>query len=152
MRGFRRLAVGALLAVTAVCAAADGPIAVRDAWVREAPPGALVLAAYLTLENPGIAEERLVAVLSPDFERVEMHATRVRDGVASMVALDALPIAPRSVVKLAPGGYHFMLLRPRRALVAGATVHLELRFDSGVRLTVSAPVRRAGGGHLPHPH
>lgn len=152
MRRFRQLAVGAMLAVTALCAAASGTIAVRDAWVREAPPGAAVLAAYLTLENPGAKEDKLIAVLCPDFGKIEIHATEIRASVARMISLDALPIPPHAVVTLAPGGTHLMLLRPRRALAAGATVKLELRFASGARLNTIARVRRADGEHGPHQH
>ena len=123
---------------------------VRDAWVREAPPGAPVLAAYFTLENPGSKEDKLVAVRGADFDKIEIHATEIRAGVARMIALDALPIPPHAVVKLAPGGYHIMLHHPRRALAAGMSVKLELRFDSGTRLTVVAPVRRAESGTAHH--
>lgn len=146
---FKRFAVGVMLMMTCLLAAADSIILVRDAWVREAPPGAAVLAAYFTLENTGTKEDKLVAVRCPDFDKVEIHATEIRAGVARMIALDALPIPPQAVVKLAPGGYHLMLHQPRRALAAGMSVKLDLRFDSGAQLTVIAPVRRAesGAGH-----
>ena len=146
----KRFAVGAVLMMTSLFAVADSAIVVRDAWVREAPPGAPVLAAYFTLENPGSKADKLVAVLCPDFAKIEIHATEIRTGVARMIALDALPIPPHAVVKLAPGGQHLMLHRPRRALAAGMNVKLELRFDSGARLTVLAPVRRAESGAVHH--
>mgnify|MGYP001568737985 FL=1 len=146
----KRFAVGAVLMMTSLFAVADSAIVVRDAWVREAPPGAPVLAAYFTLENPGSKADKLVAVLCPDFAKIEIHATEIRTGVARMIALDALPIPPHAVVKFAPGGQHLMLHRPRRALAAGMNVKLELRFDSGARLTVLAPVRRAESGAVHH--
>jgi len=145
-----RYVVGVMLLMTSLFAVADSTIVVRDAWVREAPPGATVLAAYFTLENTGTKEDKLVAVRGPDFDKIEIHATEIRDGVARMVALDALPIPPQAVVKLAPGGYHLMLHHPRHALAAGANVKLELRFDSGARMTVVAPVRRAESGAAHH--
>ena len=146
----KRFAVGAVLMMTSLFAVADSAIVVRDAWVREAPPGAPVLAAYFTLENPGSKADKLVAVLCPDFAKIEIHATEIRTGVARMIALDALPIPPHAVVKFAPGGQHLMLHRPRRALAAGMNVKLELRFDSGARLIVLAPVRRAESGAVHH--
>lgn len=146
---YKRFAVGVLL-LTSLIALADSAIVVRDAWVREAPPGAAVLAAYFTLENPGPKEDKLVAVLCPDFGKVEIHATEIRAGVARMIARDALPIPPHAAVKLAPGGYHLMLHRPRRALTAGMSIKLELRFDSGARLTVTVPVRRAESAAAHH--
>ncbi|HJX17482.1 MAG TPA: copper chaperone PCu(A)C [Acidiferrobacterales bacterium] len=146
----KRFAVGVMLLMTCLLAVADSSIVVRDAWVREAPPGAAVLAAYLTLENPGSKADKLVAVRCPDFDKIEIHATEIRSGVAHMIALDALPIPPQAVVKLAPGGYHLMLHHPRRALAAGMSIKLELRFDSGARVTVVAPVRRAQSGAAHH--
>jgi hypothetical protein len=147
---YKRFTLGVLLLLTSVVALADNSIVVRDAWVREAPPGAAVLAAYFTLENPGPKADKLVAVRCPDFDKIEIHATEIRNGVARMIALDALPVPPQAVVKLAPGGYHLMLHRPRRALTAGMTIMLELRFDSGARTTVVAPVRRAESGAAHH--
>jgi copper(I)-binding protein len=150
MAHYKRYAVGVMLMMTCLLAVADSTIVVRDAWVREAPPGAAVLAAYFTLENTGTKEDKLVAVRGPDFDKIEIHATEIRAGVARMIALDALPIPPRGVIKLAPGGYHLMLHHPRRALAAGMSVKLELRFDSGAQLTVVAPVRRAESGAAHH--
>jgi periplasmic copper chaperone A len=146
----KRFAVGVMLMTTCLVAVAASTVVVRDAWVREAPPGAAVLAAYFTLENTGTKEDKLIAVRSPDFDKIEIHATEIRDGVARMIALDALPIPPHAVVKLAPGGYHLMLHHPRRALTAGMDIKLELRFASGARTTVIAPVRRAESGATHH--
>lgn len=147
---YKHFAVAVMLMMTSLLALADNTIVVRDAWVREAPPGAPVLAAYFTLENPGSKADKLVAVLCPDFDKIEIHATEIRAGVARMVALDALPIPPHAVVKLAPGGYHLMLHHPRRALTSGMNVKLELRFNSGARVNVVAPVRRAVSGAVHH--
>ena len=150
MARYKRFAMGVMLMMTCLLAVADNTIVVRDAWVREAPPGAAVLAAYFTLENTGTKADKLVAVVGPDFDKIEIHATEIRAGVARMIALDALPIPAHAVVKLAPGGQHLMLHHPRRALAAGMNVKLELRFDSGTRLTVIAPVRRAESGAVHH--
>ncbi len=135
----------------ALTARADG-VSVRDAWVREAPPGAAVLAAYLTLENPGPRAVKLVRVTSPDFESVRLHQTRVREGVATMVAVDALTVPARGRAAFVPGGDHLMLHGPRRALAAGASVSFRLQFDSGATLTVDAPVRRDAPATAQHHH
>ena len=129
-----------LLSSVALTAGAEG-ISVRDAWVREAPPGAQVLAAYLTIVNPGKHAVKLVRVTSPDFESVMVHQTRVREGVATMLAVDALTVPARGQAAFVPGGDHLMLHGPRRALAAGANVTFRLQFDSGATLTVNAPVR-----------
>jgi len=150
MTHYTRFAAAVILMMTCLIAVADSTIVARDAWVREAPPGALVLAAYLTLNNPGTKEDKLVAIHCPDFNKVEIHATEIRDGIARMKSLDDLPIPPHATVKLAPGGNHLMLHSPRRALAAGMSIKLDLHFGSGMRLTVDAPVRRAGSGPVHH--
>lgn len=138
-----RLLTFALLFGASLATRADA-VTVRDAWVREAPPGAAVLAAYLTIENPGPRAVKLVGVTSPDFDSVMLHQTRVREGVATMMAVDALSVPARGRAALVPGGDHLMLYGPHRALAAGASVTLRLRFDSGATLTVKAPVRADG--------
>ncbi|HEX9626965.1 MAG TPA: copper chaperone PCu(A)C [Acidiferrobacterales bacterium] len=129
-------------APVAVTAQAAETIQVEDAWIREAPPGAAVLAAYLTLENRGDAERALVGADSPDFGRIEIHATRMKNGMASMEQLKHLKIAARGREALAPGGTHLMLMQPRRALRAGDRVTLTLRFAGGANLATEAVVRR----------
>ena len=150
MTRHKPFAVAVMLLMASMVAPADNVIVVRDAWVREAPPGATVLAAYFTLENTGTKEDKLVAVRGPDFDKIEIHATEIRAGVARMIALDALPLPPHAVVTLAPGGHHLMLHQPRRALAAGMSIKLELRFESGAHLTVVAPVRRAESRAMHH--
>lgn len=136
-----RIVIGIVLTMSCLVAFPDTTLVVHDAWVREAPPGAPVLAAYFSLENTGLKADKLVAVRSPNFEKIEIHATEIRAGVARMIALDTLTIPPRAVVKLVPGGRHLMLHNPRRTLAAGMNVKLELHFDSGKQLHIVAPVR-----------
>lgn len=135
----------AALFVTGLAQAAE-TVEVNDAWIREAPPGAAVLAAYLTIENGGDAERTLVAADSPDFGRIEIHATRIKGGMASMAPLKGLKIAAHGRQTLAPGGTHLMLMQPRRELRAGDRVKLTLGFDGGLRVATEATVR-----HDEHP-
>ena len=67
---YKRFAVGVLLLITGLLAVADSSVVVRDAWVREAPPGAPVLAAYFTLENPGSKADKL----SPSAARISTRS------------------------------------------------------------------------------
>jgi periplasmic copper chaperone A len=129
-------------ALVAGPAQAAESIQVQNAWIREAPPGAAVLAAYLTIENHGNAERTLVGADSPDFGRIEIHATRMKDGMASMEQLKELKLAAHGRETLAPGGTHFMLMQPRRALRAGDRVALTLRFAGGASRATEAVVRR----------
>ena len=147
----RRITHLVLLAALCPPAYADTTLHAHSAWVREAPPGASVLAAYLTIENPGPKTETLVSVSSPNFAAGEIHVTEIKDGTASMTHLTSMAIPAHGRQVLAPGGAHLMLIRPRRALHAGDNITLRLRFKSGKTLNTPATVTRAE--HTPdHSH
>jgi hypothetical protein len=120
-----------------------GAIRVRDGWVRAAPPGARVTAAYLTLENPGPQQRVLESVSAEGFEVVEIHETREQDGVARMRPVSRLAVPAGERVELAPGGFHLMLIGPDSPAAEGEQRRLALRFDDGSATTVRLPVRRA---------
>jgi hypothetical protein len=120
---------------------AGSPLLVRDAWIREAPPGMEVLAAYMTIENRGTREQRLVSASSADFTAVEIHTTQISNGTASMTRQTSLALPAGGNLVFAPGGNHLMLMHPQRALRAGDQVTLTLRFNGNLSSTVHATVR-----------
>ncbi len=136
----------ALALLLPLAAAQAAELDVSDAWVREAPPGVSVLAAYMQLHNGGDRPRQVVKVASPAFERVEMHRSEMKDGMARMLPVDALIVAPGKTLALAPGGYHLMLFHPKHPLRAGDTVPLDLTLASGDTIPVTAQVRRGSGG------
>ncbi len=138
----RRILYLMLLAALWPSAYADTMLHAHSAWVREAPPGASVLAAYLTIENQGDKTETLVGVSSSDFAGGEIHVTKIENGTASMTHLTSMTIPAHGRQVLAPGGTHLMLMRPRRTLHAGDNVNLRLRFKSGKTLSIPTAVMR----------
>lgn len=125
---------------------------VRDAWVREAPPGAQVLAAYMVIDNLNSQGQALTGASSPACERVEIHRTEIKGDMASMVPQSRLEIPAGGSAKLEPNGYHLMLIGPKAPVRAGASLPLTLTFDNGPPLTVSAEVRPATAGDDDHAH
>ena len=65
----------------------------------------------------------------------EMH-----DGAMSMQQMDALELPASTLVQLAPGGYHIMLIDLAEPLVVGETFDLTLDFDQAADLTVTVEV------------
>jgi len=80
-------------------------------------------------------------VTSPQFARVELHETRLEDGIARMRPVDVLALPSGERVTLAPGGLHLMLLDPARPLAAGGHATLRLQLDDGWLVEVEAEVR-----------
>ncbi len=127
---------------TVAPAQTDGALQVTDPWIREAPPGATVLAGYLTLSNTTDSPLVIETVSSPDFQAVEIHRSWVEGGIARMQPVSELTIPAAGSIELAPGSYHLMLFRPVQPLTAGDTVALRLQTADGACVTVTAPVLR----------
>lgn len=151
------LALGAVAApdktpAKAPATAAQSTLTVSGAYVPEGPPTAKVLAAYLTLTNPSARAEHLIGATSPDFGKVEVHRTYRQDGVARMSKAEQVLIPAKGKTAFEPGGYHFMLFRPQRALKVGDTVSLQLQFRGAGTMTVTVPVTKRGGPAHEHGH
>ena len=66
---------------------------------------------YLTIENKGSTPDRLISGSADVAGKVEVHEMTMNNGVMKMRPLNqGLTIEPGKTVKLAPGGYHLMLL------------------------------------------
>ena len=125
---------------------------VIDPWVREPPPGATVVGAFMELKNPGNDAIVIEAVSSPISDSVEMHRTVHSDGMARMVPQTTLTVPAGGSLVLEPGSYHLMIMNPPR-LKAGDRVALTLQLADGSGVAIDAEVRRTvGGGHQHHHH
>lgn len=132
-----------MLALTSTAAATKEPgVSVRDAWVREAPPGALVMAGYMVLQNKTSRPQTLIAATSSAFGTVMIHRTVTRGGLTGMEHSPQVDLLPNASLLFAPGGYHLMLLNPKRALHAGDRVNINLQFRGGLVLPVAYEVRK----------
>ena len=138
----KRVMLALTLAANSWLAAAQPDIQIEDAWVREAPPSARMLAAYMTLKNPADQDQVLVEVQSPAFSHVMLHRSEVIDGVARMIHLDEVVIPAGGSVQLEPGGLHLMMPAPETRLSAGDRVPLVLLFADGNQIEVQAEVRK----------
>jgi copper(I)-binding protein len=135
-----------------------GDLVISQAWSRSTPGGAKVAGGYLTIENKGSAPDRLVGGASDIAAKVEVHEMAMNNGVMTMRALETgLPIEPGKTVKLAPGGYHLMLMELKSPLKQGDKVPLTLEFEKAGKVSLSLDVQSVGaqapadgdhGGHM----
>jgi copper(I)-binding protein len=146
------IGVWAPSAVAGPAAAATVALTVSGGHVAEAPPGAKVMAAFMTLRNAGRKPQTITGLTSPDFGRVELHETRRQGDMAKMEVLPRLAIPAGGSVTLTHGGKHVMLFGPKRPLKAGDTVTLTFRLDGQTAQTIKLPVQAADGGHHGHDH
>ena len=125
--------------------ATDSNLIVRDAWIREAPPNAVALAGYMTMENASDKEQSLVGATSESFGEVMIHRTVFEDGLARMIHQDAVAIPAKGKVSFEPNSYHLMLMKPVSALRSGDKVAIKLIFSNDSTLNITFDVR----GNMP---
>ena len=139
-------ALGLLLVASSSAALAEIKLLGSNAWIRLAPPGSMMLAGYVELENKGEQPLRITGGQSGLFGSVEIHRTEEVDGVSRMRAVPVLELAPGQRVVLEPGGMHLMLMQPHRELSEGSTVAIDLLDEGGASLPVAFTVRREAPG------
>jgi copper(I)-binding protein len=137
------------------CASSE-PIAVEDAWARVSPAGVTSGAAYFKITatdddaligvtvSDEIADHaeihEVVHSMDMSDESTSMHDDEMHDGAMSMQEMEFLPLSGGSPVRLAPGGYHIMLIDLVEPLTVGMTFDLTLDFETADDLTVSVEV------------
>ena len=123
-----QFAVAGLLTLsiaTAPAVAQAQAIEVTNAWARATVPAQKTAGAYLDIRSRDAA--RLVGVLSPQADVSEIHHTVHEGGVVKMQPVKAIDLPPGQTVRLAPGGYHIMLVGLRSQLKRGDSLPLTLR-------------------------
>lgn len=142
------LLVGALFVWSSIRtfngAFAVGRLEVQNAWVQPAAQG-MTTGVYLTLENGGAADLRLVGAVTDAAETAEIHQSMVEDGVMMMRPVGGLAVPAGERVEIVAGTYHLMLLNLRQDLREGDEIKLTLRFENGAEVAVIVPVRFGAG-------
>jgi periplasmic copper chaperone A len=122
-----------------------GDLVITQAWSRATPGGAKVGGGYLTIENKGSTPDRLIGGSADIASKVEVHEMAVNNGVMTMRLLDdGLTIEPGKTVKLAPGGYHLMLVDLKSPLKRGEKVPLTLEFEKAGKVKVVFEIEGVG--------
>jgi copper(I)-binding protein len=140
-----------------------GDLVIKQAWSRATPSGAKIAGGYLTIENKGTAPDRLLGGSGDIAGKVEVHEMSMNNGVMTMRPLDkGLTIDPGKTVKLAPGGYHLMIMDLKGPFKQGDKVPVTLEFEKAGKVTLSLDVQGVGaqapaapdsaGGHMMHDH
>lgn len=145
-----------LLLAAALCSALPAhaqEVGVKDAWIRGTVQGQSATGAFMELT--GQSNARLIGVASPVAKTVEVHNMRIENGVMKMFPVDGIDLPAGKPVKLAPGGYHVMLMGLQQPLNAGDKVPLKLTFELAdkKRITVELAVDvRDVKGQAAKPH
>jgi hypothetical protein len=149
------LALTAAAAISFARGAGNGSaeLAIVSAWARATPPRAEVGAAYVTVENRGGTEDRLIGVESPAAANVVLHRTAAENGVATMRPLELAAVPAGGRLEMQPGGAHLMLMGLSAPLQAGTTIPVTLVFENAGAVIVEVEVAPLGAaGPVGHDH
>ena len=126
-------ALAAAAALSAPCEAQQAnprPLRIGHPWTRPTPPGAAAAVGYLRIDNDGPVADRLLGGSSPLVDRIEVHQVTLIGGVMRMrPVVGGLTIPAHGTATLAPGGFHLMLIGPKRQFKVGDRIPAMLRFE-----------------------
>ncbi len=166
MKMFKKMALAVVAgmmafgSLTSLSVASDhsshGPIKVEDAWARARTATAKVAGAFMEIENKSKEDDRLVSASSDISARVEIHITKMEEGVMRMIQMkDGIVIPAGAEVELKPGGYHVMFMGLNKQLEEGTMFPVTLTFEKAGDVKVMVHVKSSGAigeghGHMKH--
>src|SRR5271155_600977 len=122
-----------------------GDLVITQAWSRATPGGAKIGGGYLTIENKGATPDRLIGGSADVAAKVQLHEMTMADGVMKMRPVEGgLTIDPGKTVKLAPSGYHLMIMDLKSPLKQGDKVPVTLEFEKAGKVAVTLDVEGIG--------
>ena len=131
------------LALLAACGqSGEANIVVSDAWARPTrgdAPGVV----YVTIQNKGGTDDRLVSVMTDHAAMAMVHQTEMSNGVARMRMAGEINVPAGDSIKMVPGGTHIMLEGLRTPLRTGDSFPLVLKFRESEEERVSVRVAEA---------
>ena len=107
--------VAAVMVLSAACPAMAETIEVKDAWIRGMVDGQSATGAFMEITSK--VSMRLVSVSSPSIKVTQIHNMTMDGGVMKMFQVDGIDLPAGAPVKLAPGGYHVMLMNLPKPLI-----------------------------------
>ena len=155
LRTIRAAAAAALLFVTPAFAHDGdihvGPINISSPFSRATLPNAPVGGGFLTIENTGTEDDRLVSATSSIAKDTQIHEMAMEGDVMKMRHLgEGLVIPAGETVELAPGSLHIMFMGLNGAFVEGETVTVTLTFEKAGTVDVELPVLGAAAREAAH--
>ncbi|HEY0847185.1 MAG TPA: copper chaperone PCu(A)C [Noviherbaspirillum sp.] len=125
-------------------------------YARETVPNQPAGGAFVTIENKGNTDDKLVGASSPAAKKVELHTMTMDGNVMKMREVPSIELKAGARVEMKPGqGYHLMLMGLQQPLKAGEKFPITLVFEKAGKTEVSFVVQsmkgeKPAGGHHMH--
>ncbi len=109
---------------------AIGDIVIKNAWVRAAPSGSKIMAAYMIIDNQTSETITSSKIIANGFEKTEIHTSYVVDEISKMKKLNNLSIKGSESLAMEPGGLHLMLINPDGVPKRNSNVEILMFFEN----------------------
>ena len=138
-------AAGEAVATAEPATATACALHLQDAWARMPPGGMPMHGGFVRIGNPCDRTATITGASSRSYGSVEMHETRIENGVSRKRKVPSLVVPARGEIVLAPGGLHLMLMQPAADLAPGGTVEVTFELDDGSRVPARFELRGPAG-------
>ena len=99
-------------------------------------------AGYMDISNNQSRTVNIVWLKSECFARIEIHRSVEKDGMMSMHPVSVLAISSGETVRLAPGGFHLMMMNPLKKLAPGEYCIVTIGYDDQSTQNIEMIVRK----------
>lgn len=136
---FKSTLLGALTAL-ALTTSAFAEIEVQDPYARSS--NAMAGAAFMTIQNTGDTDDRLVSVTSDAAQRVELHThMEDADGVMRMIHVEEGFVLPAGgAITMKRGGEHVMFMGLTAPFEQDDVIKVTFQFEQAGDVVVEIPV------------
>jgi periplasmic copper chaperone A len=118
-----------------------GDLTISGAFTRAMLPNAKAAGGYVTIENKGSADDRLIGVTSEAAQLVQLHEMKMDGEMMKMGEVPGgIPVAAGETVALTPGGFHIMFMGVGTPFAEGECVEVTLQFETAGEVPVVLPI------------
>ncbi len=132
----------AFLFVSSAACSDNNQVQFIDGWIKQLPPVVPMRAGYVQISNLSDEPKKIIALQSSAFETVEMHETKMDEGMMKMIELESFDIPAKGKIELKPGGKHMMLIAPTSPLKIGEEVEVIVTFEDSSTKSVLLMVKK----------
>jgi periplasmic copper chaperone A len=123
-----------------------GELNLSGGYLKAMLPGQPVGGGYVTIENTGNMDDKLLSVSSPTAGKVELHEMSMTNNVMKMRKVDGgLDVKAGDKLEMQPGGYHLMFMGVKKPFSTGDSVPVTLNFEKAGSVDMVLPVVPARG-------
>jgi periplasmic copper chaperone A len=119
-------------------------IMIQSPWARASAGMAKAGAAFMTITNHSMHNDKLISASADISERTELHTHLMDNGIMRMRQVEHIDIPKGELVALKPGGFHIMFIKLKNSLKKGDKFPVTLEFKNAGKVEVQVEVHAAG--------